>query len=121
MRRVLPILLAAGALAVVSACTSSEPPDQLNPGKALRAAAVATLEVYGAQLSQVQNAQGALPEGDGVQVLLDAGIRAVPRTDPFGTEMTYHNDGTHWTLSSAGPDMAWGTPDDIVIEDGRLK
>lgn len=108
-------------LGLLLACTSSEPPDQLNPGKALRAAAVATLEVYGAQLNQVQNAQGALPEGDGVQVLLDAGIRAVPRTDPFGTEMGYHNDGAHWSLSSAGPDMAWGTPDDIVIEDGRLR
>jgi hypothetical protein len=35
--------------------------------------------------------------------------------------MGYHNDGAHWSLSSAGPDMAWGTPDDIVIEDGRLR
>jgi hypothetical protein len=121
MGRTLSILFAAGALAVFSACSSSEPPPQLNPGKSLRAAAVATFEVYGAQLSHIQNAQGALPEGDGVQVLLDAGIRAVPRTDPFGTEIGYHNDGAHWTLSSAGPDMAWGTPDDIVFEDGRLR
>lgn len=108
-------------LSVLLACTSSEPPPQLNPGKSMRAAAAAALEVYGAQLSQLQNARGELPQGDGIQVLLDAGIRAVPRTDPFGTEMNYHNDGTHWTLSSAGPDMKWDTPDDIVIEDGRLK
>jgi hypothetical protein len=121
MRSVMSLFLQGALLAVFSACTSSEPPPQLNPGKSLRAAALATLEVYGAQLSQIQNVQGALPEGDGVQVLLDAGIRTVPRTDPFGSEMGYHNDGAHWTLSSAGPDMAWGTPDDIVVEDGRLK
>jgi hypothetical protein len=121
MRGIIGGLLAVGLLTVLAACTSSDPPDQLNPGKSLRAAAAATLEVYGAQLSQIQNVQGTLPEGDGVQVLLDAGIRAVPRTDPFGTEIGYRNDGAHWTLSSAGPDMKWGTPDDIVIEDGRLK
>jgi hypothetical protein len=121
MRSVMSLLLLGALLAGFSACTSSEPPPQLNPGKSLRAAAVAAFEVYAAQLSQVQNVRGELPEGDGVQVLLDAGIRAVPRTDPFGTEIGYHNDGAHWTLSSAGPDMAWGTPDDIVFEDGRLR
>jgi len=103
------------------ACTSSEPPAQVNPGKSLRAAAAASLQVYGAQLSQMQNVRGELPQGDGIQVLVEAGIRVVPRTDPFGTEMNYHNDGTHWTLSSAGPDMKWGTQDDIIIEDGQLK
>lgn len=121
MRRILGILFAAGLVALFSACTSSEPPDQINPGKNLRAAAAAALQVYGGQLSQTQNVRGGLPEGDGVQLLLDAGIRDVPKTDPFGTEMRYHNDGTHWTLSSAGPDLKWGTQDDIVIEDGRLK
>ena len=108
-------------LSMLLACTSSEPPAQLNPGKALRAAAAATMQVYGAQLSQMQNVRGELPQGDGIQVLVEAGIRVVPRTDPFGTEMNYHNDGAHWTLSSAGPDLKWGTPDDIVIEDGQLK
>ncbi len=93
----------------------------MNPGKSLRAAYVATMQVYAAQLSQIQNVRGQLPEGDGVQVLVDRGIKVVPATDAFGTELRYHNDGTHWTLSSAGPDMAWGTPDDIVIEDGQLK
>lgn len=121
MRGALKAAVLSLSLGLVLACTSSEPPPQLNPGKSMRAAAAAALEVYGAQLSQYQNVHGGLPEGDGVQVLLDADIRAVPRTDPFGTEMGYHNDGAHWTLSSAGPDMKWGTPDDIIIEDGQLK
>ncbi len=121
MRRILGVLLVSGTVALLSACTSSEPPPQLNPGKSMRAAAVAVLQVYGGQLSQIQNVRGGLPEGDGVQLLLDAGIRDVPKTDPFGTDMRYHNDGTHWTLSSAGPDLKWDTPDDIVIEDGQLK
>jgi hypothetical protein len=121
MRRALLALAVLGALASLAACGSSEPPLQMNPGKSLRMAYVATMQVYAAQLAQIQNVRGELPQGDGVQVLLDHGIRAVPANDAFGTELRYHNDGTHWTLSSAGPDLQWGTPDDIVIQDGQLK
>jgi hypothetical protein len=121
MRRFLLALAILGLLASFSACGSSDPPLQMNPGKAMRQAYAATLQVYAAQLSQIQSARGQLPEGDGVQVLISHGITAVPATDAFGTELRYHNDGTHWTLSSAGPDLKWGTPDDIVIEDGQLK
>lgn len=119
MRFMTKVFFLGVSLSMFLACTSSEPPPQLNPGKSMGAAAAAALEVYGAQLSQLQNARGELPQGDGIQVLWDAGIRIVPRTDPFGTEMKYHSDGTHWTLSSAGPDLQWGTPDDILIEDGQ--
>jgi hypothetical protein len=121
MKRALLALAVLSFLASFAACGNSEPPLQMNPGKSLRIAYVAAMQVYAAQLSQIQNVRGQLPEGDGVQVLLDHGINAVPKTDTFGTELRYHNDGTHWTLSSAGPDLQWGTPDDIVFEDGQLK
>ncbi len=121
MKRTIPALAALGLLTVFAACGSSEPPMSMNPGKSLRAGYVAAMQVYAAQLSQIQNVRGQLPEGDGVKVLLEHGINVVPSTDAFGTELRFHNDGTHWTLSSAGPDMKWGTPDDIVIEDGQLK
>ena len=79
------------------------------------------MQVFVAQLSQTQNVRGELPQGDGVQVLIDAGIKAVPKTDAFGIEFRYHNDGAHWIFASAGPDMRWKTKDDIVFEDGQLK
>jgi hypothetical protein len=121
MKRALLAAAILSLLASFAACGSSEPPLQMNPGKSLRTAYVAAMQVYAAQLSQIQNVRGQLPEGDGVQVLRDHGITVVPATDSFGTELRYHNDGTHWTLSSAGPDLKWGTPDDIVFEDGQLK
>jgi hypothetical protein len=121
MKRSLLALAILSLLACFAACGNSEPPLQMNPGKSLRIAYVAAMQVYAGQLSQIQNVRGSLPEGDGVQVLISHGITAVPTTDAFGTELRYHNDGTHWTLSSAGPDLKWGTPDDIVIEDGQLK
>jgi len=121
VRNVVKPLLLLGLTMTVTACTSSEPPADLNPGKALRAAYAASMQVYGAQLSQMQNVRGGLPQGDGVQVLVEQGIKVVPATDAWGNEIRYHNDGTHWTLSSAGPDLEWGSRDDIVIEDGQLK
>lgn len=121
MKRTILALAVLGLLATLASCGSSEPPMSVNPGRSLRAGYLAAMQVYAAQLSQIQNVRGQLPQGDGVQVLVEHGIKVVPATDAFGTELRYHNDGTHWTLSSAGPDMAWGTPDDIVIEDGQLK
>lgn len=121
MRTIAGMILIGVMLAMGAACSSSEPPPQLNPGKAMRAAFAASLQVSAAQISQAQNVRGQLPAGDGVQILSAAGIAGVPATDPWGGEIRFHSDGTHWTLSSAGPDLKWDTPDDIVIEDGQLK
>ena len=122
MSRIGKVLFVFAAFSALAACSSSgEPPAELNPGKALRSAYAANMQVYAAQLSQLQNVRGELPQGDGVQVLIDSGIKAVPKTDAWGLELRYHNDGVHWILSSAGPDMQWKTRDDIVIEDGQMK
>ena len=53
---------------------------------------------------------------------LPATLAAVPpplnRADEWGGEIRYHRDGPVFSLRSAGPDRQFGTPDDIVIEDG---
>jgi len=122
-------ILAAGiaawalALGLLVACGSSnsEPPDAINPALNTRKAFLVSLQVAGTQISQYEMMHGHVPEGDGVGVLIEAGLRTVPQMDPWGNEVKYHGSGSNWTLSSAGPDNQWGTRDDIVIEDGQVR
>lgn len=115
--------LAAAFLLVLCACGSSsdEPPAALNPGPPIRKAFIVSLEAGAQEISQYQLMNGDPPQGDGVQSLYSAGLRSVSAKDPWDGDVRYHGEGRHWTLSSAGPDTQWGTRDDIVFEDGRLK
>jgi len=124
-------LLSVAAISLGMACllglfiacgsSSSEPPAALNPAPPIRKAFLVSLQVAGTQIAQYETMHGHVPEGDGMGVLLAAGMRSVPQMDPWGNEVKYHGSGSSYTLSSAGPDGQWGTPDDIVIEDGQAR
>ena len=47
-------------------------------------------------------------------------LRHVPTSDPWGTDYRFSADGSSYTIESAGQDKAWGTGDDMVMEDGQL-
>ena len=120
-QRLLWLVIAAcalGVLAGLGGCSKSEEDAVkagFDPGPPIRKAFAASLQVYASQISQRESVSGHVPEGDGVSVLEQAGIRGVPNTDPWGNEVRYHGEGDRFTLSSAGPDRQWGTKDDIVI------
>ena len=88
----------------------------LNPAPPIRKAFVVSLEVNAQQIDQYVMMRGEAPQGDGAEVLQQAGIRGMPTKDPWDGEVRYHGEGTHYTLSSAGPDTQWETKDDIVIQ-----
>jgi hypothetical protein len=88
----------------------------LNPAPPIRKAFLVSLEVYAQQIDQYVMMRGEAPQGDGVEVVQQAGIRGVPTKDPWDGEVRYHGEGAHYTLSSAGPDTQWETKDDIVIQ-----
>ena len=44
----------------------------------------------------------------------------VLRLDAWSHEFTYNGNATAYRLASGGPDGKPGTPDDIVVENGKL-
>ena len=118
-----PLLLAVMALltvALVTACGKSnneQPPAALNPAPPLRKAFTASLIGSGTLIRNYGIENGGVPKGKGVAVLVAAGLKSVPQTDPWGEKVRYVGSGLHYKLSSAGPDRQWGTKDDIVVTD----
>jgi hypothetical protein len=115
-------LMALASLASLAACGSSsdEPPAALNPGPPIRKAFILSLQTAASEIGRYQMMNGEVPQGEGVEVLYKARLMSVPQTDPWDDPVRYHGEGSTYTLSSAGPDRRWGTPDDIVIENGQL-
>ncbi|MGC8763661.1 MAG: hypothetical protein ACP5VN_08545 [Acidobacteriota bacterium] len=109
-----PLLLAA-------ACGSGEGdvPAGLNPGPPIRKAFQLSLEQAAREIQQAARSRGEVPQGEGREVLLAAGVRTVPQLDPWGGEVRYAGEGSRFTLSSAGPDGRWGTDDDLVVTGGE--
>lgn len=64
---------------------------------------------------------GTAPEAASVEQLVaplsPMYIRSLPRRDAWGQEMSYKrsDDGKTFTVSSAGPDTRFGTPDDVTL------
>ena len=116
------LLMMTGTFALVAGmtgCTQSEEnavQEGLNPATPIRKAFSVSLDVVAQQIIQYDSANGQVPQGDGVFVLQQAGMRTAPTSDPWGNEVKYSGEGSHFTLSSAGPDGKWGTKDDIVIK-----
>lgn len=111
--------LAVCLLLAGSGCSKTEEQavqEGLNPATPIRKAFMTSLEVYAQQIDQIVMMRGEAPQGDGVGVLQEAGMRGVPTKDPWDGEVRYHGEGAHYTLSSAGPDTQWETADDIVIQ-----
>lgn len=115
-------LAAAGlfALLLIPGCSTSdsEVPAGLNPGPPIRKAFQLSLEQAGREIEQVARSRGEVPQGEGREALLAAGVRTVPEFDPWGGEVRYAGEGSRFTLSSAGPDGRWGTDDDLVVTGG---
>ncbi len=117
-----PLLLAVLALlavALVTACgkSNNEPPAALNPAPPLRKAFTLSLIGSGTLIRNYGIENDGVPKGKGVAVLVAAGLKSIPRTDPWGEKVRYVGSGLHYKLSSAGPDRQWGTKDDIVVTD----
>lgn len=123
MRSQMSLVLCAACLVLASGCSTSSTEDSpdLNPAKPLRDAFAVSLQVAALQITQRQNVTGELPQGDGLQVLIAAGIKGIPDKDPWDGEVRYHGEGQHFTLKSPGPDGKWGTRDDITIADGQVE
>ncbi len=109
------------ALLLAAACGSGEGdvPAGLNPGPPIRKAFQLSLEQAGREIQQAARSRGEVPQGEGREVLLAAGVRTVPQFDPWGGEVRYRGEGPRFTLSSAGPDGRWGTDDDLVVTGGE--
>jgi hypothetical protein len=88
----------------------------LNPAPPIRKAFSVSLEITAQQIGQYALENGQVPQGEGVEVLHRAGIRNAPSMDPWSGEVRYVGEGSHFTLSSAGPDTQWETEDDLVIQ-----
>jgi len=119
LRWLLMVVGAFGLIAGMTGCTQSEEnavKDAFDPGPPIRKAFSVSLEVVAQQIIQYDSVNGQVPQGDGLLVLQQAGMRSTPDTDPWGNKIRYHGEGSHFTLSSAGPDCKWGTKDDIVIK-----
>jgi hypothetical protein len=96
--------------------SSNEPPASLNYAPISRKAFAASLEATAQGIGQYALENGQVPQGEGVQVLYQEGIRGAPSKDPWDGEVRYYGEGNRFTLSSAGPDRQWETKDDIVIQ-----
>lgn len=122
-RRPLLLLLGVAVLAAMAACegkSSGPPPAAFNPGPPIRKAFIVSLESANDAITQYQVDNGQIPQGEGMEVLLKAGIRSIPSVDPWGGKVRYEGRGNNYTLSSAGPDRRWGTQDDVVVKNGHL-
>jgi hypothetical protein len=71
-------------------------------------------------LTNYAASEGAYPE-ENLGRALGPYIARVPSKDPWGTSYRYTFEGDEdYTLESAGPDLTWGTADDIVSESGNI-
>lgn len=116
----IPMLIATVAVTFLAAgCgkSNNEPPAALNPAPAMRKAFIVSLKTAGEQVRNYAIQNGHVPEGEGVEVPIAAGLRTTPRVDPWGNAVRYKGKGNHYSFSSAGPDKQWGTKDDILITD----
>lgn len=68
---------------------------------------------------------GAIPQGSSLAAirgdLSPAYLPMLEAQDDWGTTMTCSSDGRTYSIVSAGPDMVFGTGDDIVLSDGAIK
>lgn len=120
--RNLGICAALLAFMFFSACAGTAddtPPAALNPAPPIRKAFIARMVSFDSAIQGIRIGSGHVPEGDGVQVVRDAGISNFPSEDPWGGEIRYTGSGPDYEITSAGPDRAWGTKDDVRIRNGR--
>ena len=91
-------------------------------GKAMQARS--DLQTISLAVTSFLTNEGNLPEATDMAELAGklepAYTRRLPRTDPWGTEYTYSQDGSSYTLMAAGKDMAFGTEDDMVLVNGQI-
>ena len=118
-RKTCAALFAAVLLSACSGGTDDTPPAALNPAPPIRKAFIDRMLSFDAALQGVRVESGHFPEGQGVLVVREAGISNFPSEDPWGGEIRYSGSGSGYEISSAGPDKAWGTKDDVRIRDGR--
>lgn len=112
--------LAAAALLLFS-CSGepAEPPAALNAAPPIRRAFVDRMLSFHPAIEALRLETGQVPEGEGVAVLREAGLTNFPAEDPWGGEIRYSGSGTEYEITSAGPDKAWGTADDVRIRNGK--
>lgn len=83
------------------------------------------LEKVAASLHNYQRVQGRYVIAENFDHLLDEilprYLNPIVRFDLWGTPINYRGTAEHYQLSSAGPDLQFGTADDLIIEDGKLK
>lgn len=120
LRVALAALLGAWAL-LLSGCSDepAEPPPNLNAAPPIRQAFVDRMLSFHPAIEAARMESGQIPQGEGVAVLREAGLSNFPAEDPWGGEILYSGAGTEYEISSAGPDKAWGTKDDVRIRNGK--
>ena len=115
---------ACGLLALLVACScatgDSEPPVALNPAPPIRKAFIAKMVSFDSAFAGIRTESGQVPQGTSIQVVRDAGISNFPAEDPWGGEVRYSGSGMDYEITSAGPDKAWGTKDDVRIKNGQV-
>ena len=115
--------MACGLLALLAACSGTaednQPPAALNPAPPIRRAFIDKMISFDHAFVAIRTESGQVPQGTSIQVVRDAGISNFPAEDPWGGEIRYSGSGMDYEISSAGPDKAWGTKDDVMIKNGR--
>ncbi|MGH9748363.1 MAG: type II secretion system protein GspG [Candidatus Polarisedimenticolia bacterium] len=83
-----------------------------------------TMEAFGRTLQAYSIDHGGYPVGgtlqDAVRALSPAFVSTPVTTDAWGNDLSYESTGHSYTLTSPGADGRPGSPDDVVMTDGRF-